>query len=109
MVATFSLIVLGLIIFRTESPAQTVACFSNLFKTSTDSFAALLIRPKLFAASIWIPVLLTVEWIGRTEPHALTMKRVKSRQVRFFVYALLSGLMVLYFDNGAPAFFYFQF
>ena len=109
IVATFSLLVLGLIIFRTESPAQTIAFLSSLFKTGTNSLTALLIRPKLFSAAIWIPVLLIVEWIGRREPHALTMKGVNSWQVRFFIYALLSGLMVLYFDNGAPTFFYFQF
>ena len=56
-----------------------------------------------------IPLLLAVDWIDRDQPHALQMRGIRPRMLRYVIYALLLAAIILCFSGNAPQFIYFQF
>jgi hypothetical protein len=53
--------------------------------------------------------MLVIEWIDRREEHALSMKGVRHRAVRYALYFLVMVVTLFYFDDGSTGFIYFQF
>ena len=53
--------------------------------------------------------LVAVEWADRREEHALGMRRIRARALRWAVYCLLVMALCLFFDDGSAQFIYFQF
>ncbi len=108
MTLTFFLFVLSIILFRSQTLAGAWGYFSGLF--SWDVFNAFW---RFFALDpvlvVSIPLLLVVDWIDRDQPHALQMRGIRPRVLRYVIYALLLSAIILCFSGNAPKFIYFQF
>ena len=113
MLATFTLVAVGWIIFRSATVTDALHYISRMFFVSTDYFqfstlfagATALSRYTLFFAVIGIVILLITEWLQMGKEHALAIAGVKYRG---FVYLFL--LVFIYIaKGGSSAFIYFQF
>ena len=58
---------------------------------------------------VWIVVLVIVEWLTRSNSHVLSMNGIRSRSARYVIYIVIIALIILFADNTAPNFIYFQF
>lgn len=108
MVLTFTLITIGLILFRAPSisaawDAGCAICSRTLFVTPYLLFA----QDMAFIA-IGILVMMGVEWLQRNEDHGLELYRMKSRVLRYGIYIVLIT-MILWKGDSGDAFIYFQF
>ena len=105
MLLTFTLVIIGLIIFRAESIGRA---WDYLQSICND---ALFSRPSVSGItgySLAICLMLLVEWIQRKQPHPLDLTSVKSKVVRYVIYF---GILFLVFVLGGHAvnYIYFQF
>lgn len=108
MVLTFTLVTIGLILFRAPSisaawDAGCTICSRTLLDTPYMLFA----QDMAFMA-IGILVMMTVEWLQRNENHGLVMDRMNSRVLRYAIYIVLIT-MILWKGDSGDAFIYFQF
>ena len=106
---TFLLVVIGWIIFRSESIAQAWEyicgmCQWGTLRASYRIFIQPDVRVKTFAALF----MLLVEWIYRRDNHGFTMSNVKNPIIRIAAYYILIAAILLTF-GGQQAFIYFQF
>ncbi|MBQ4278645.1 MAG: MBOAT family protein [Rikenellaceae bacterium] len=102
MLSTFMLVVLGWIVFRAESVAQAWDYLGIVFSRSL--FAAPHIHDTF---SVYIVLMLAVEWLQRGKSHALDIGRLPLG-VRWAVYILLP-IVCLMMNTGSQSFIYFQF
>ena len=108
MVLTFTLVSIGLILFRAPSisdawDAGCTICSSTLF----DAPYMLLAQDMAFMA-IGIVVMMGMEWLQRSQDHGLVLEHMKSRVWRYAIYIVLIAMMLWKSDPG-DAFIYFQF
>lgn len=107
MLLTFTLVSIGVIIFRAESIGQALEFFSRIFSVGFFSVgiagAGIPRRTCLFVA-----IMLVIEWMQRNQEHGLVLKGVKSVFVRYVCYF---GILSLVFMYGVfnETFVYFQF
>jgi alginate O-acetyltransferase complex protein AlgI len=107
--ATFSLIALTRVFFRSPSIEMAFNAFREMFSLSAFR------PPPGTQLSHWgamlggAGVLLLVEWFQREQHHGLALERIPHRSVRWGAYGLLVGAMVLLAPNNGDAFIYFQF
>lgn len=109
MLCTFSLVVLGWIIFRAPSIAETWEYFYGIFNSS------LLLIPDLHNRYFYIPIfsclllMLLTEWINRNRSHAFDLSQIKSHWLKYTIYFIIITL-ILFFTPATPSpFIYFQF
>lgn len=112
MGATFLLVLLGWILFRSEDISQAVVYFERMLNVSLFSapqlvglgFGQLLLKKCFFFTAF----MFVVEWIGRKQAHGLMIEGL-SLPVRYVIYTVL--LIIIYgFDASNPqGFIYFQF
>lgn len=110
--STFIFVVVGWIIFRSDSVTDAWRYFSGIFNKSIldyPNFANFDIYNILFlSSSFFIILLLCVEWKQRNKTHALELSSVNSCVVRWGIY--LSIILIMCVFAGAQAqFVYFQF
>lgn len=106
MMFTFLLVVVGWIFFRAETITTAFSYLINIFDISL--FSAPVYMTGMAKTFFSILILISVEWIQRTEQHALSLQKVKNRYIRLFIYYVL---IVFIFEFGAnqQSFIYFQF
>ena len=108
MALTFTLVTVGLILFRAPSisaawDAGCTICSRTLLDTPYMLFA----QDMAFMA-IGIMVMMGVEWMQRNENHGLVLNRMNSRVFRYAIYIVLIT-MILWKGESGDAFIYFQF
>lgn len=107
MLSTFFIVVLGWIIFRSDSMGQAWGILGRIFSDSLFDTANNYFPGKL--TMVWVLLLLVVEWIQRDKEHALQLNgTIKSPLLRWGIYYLLV-LVILAFRNEQSTFIYFQF
>lgn len=107
IVVTFSLAVIGWIIFRAESLTQAMNYFSAMAHNRFYDSAAINGRISLVLGIL----LLLIEWLQRDKQHALqfsNMKPFNYRLVRWGVYYTIL-IMIAKFTGESQTFIYFQF
>ena len=112
MGATFLLVLLGWILFRSEDISQAAVYLERMFNVSLFSapqlvglgFGQLLLKKCFFFTAL----MFVVEWIGRKQAHGMMIEDL-SLPVRYVIYTVL--LIIIYgFDASNPqGFIYFQF
>lgn len=111
---TFALVVIGWILFRSESMGQAVGMTEKIFSFGSYGFLSgewgvlnYYHLPRLF---FYIVVLFGVEWLSRRREHALCFSSgaFRFRAVRWSVYVLLATVILAYHVTDSP-FIYFQF
>jgi D-alanyl-lipoteichoic acid acyltransferase DltB (MBOAT superfamily) len=112
MLGLFILVMLTMIVFRTETVSLGVKYFGKLF--SQDLFSAPVINDKLktYITLFFIIFLIVVEWIQREKQHALQFEKIKSvyfsKPVRWSIYCILI-LFMFCFKGNDQDFIYFKF
>lgn len=109
MILTFFLVMMGWILFRSESLPQAADIFLRMWQWEPGSGLDFLLSGQFLIRIPGIAILLAVEWISRTDSHALNMKGIRFRAARYLVYLVLCTLVFFFSDNTAPNFIYFQF
>ena len=108
MVLTFTLVNIGLILFR--APSISVAWDAGCTICSRTLFAApyMLFAQDMAFMATGILVMIGVEWRQRNEAHGLVLNRMTSRVLRYVIYIVLIT-MILWKGDSGDAFIYFQF
>ena len=109
MLLTFSLVVIGWIIFRAESIGQAWEYVCGMMQSDTIMACYRFFkRPALWPTNLFIIIMLVVEWLQRDKTHGLEMSNIRFGWLRFIIYYVL---IVLILNNiGAEqTFIYFQF
>jgi len=105
MLGTFLLTVLAWIFFRAENLTHAFSFLVEIFSSSLFN------APEVFSLEtiILIVILLAIEWMGRTQQHALAhLGLTWKRDVRFIFYYLIV-FAILWFAGEEQEFIYFQF
>lgn len=102
---TFLLVVVGWILFRSESIELAVRYIAGLMQLGTFRAVYRIFEYK----EIWfIFILIIVEWVQRNKKHALDFSAVNSHTFKFLVYYVLI-FIILWFGGKSEEFIYFQF
>ena len=109
MLLTFVLVTLGWIIFRADTLPQAADLFLRMWRWEPGSGLDFLLNGQFLIRIPGIAVMLAMEWMSRTDGHALNMKGIRSRAARYLVYMALCTLIFFFSDNTSPNFIYFQF
>ncbi|MBR5983744.1 MAG: MBOAT family protein [Bacteroidales bacterium] len=110
MLLTFVLVVLGWVIFRSETIGDALQYFSAMFDSSFFDFRkdiTVQYKPML-KVIIFIVFMLLIEWHNRNKAHGLDLSDSKSLLARVGIYYLLIFLILMFGANPAQ-FIYFQF
>lgn len=110
MLLTFVLVVLGWVIFRSETIGDAFQYFSTMFDSSFFDFRkdiTVQYKPML-KVIIFIVFMLLIEWFNRNKAHGLDLSDSKSLLARVGIYYLLIFLILMFGANPAQ-FIYFQF
>ena len=110
MAGTFTLVVLTLILFKSDSIADAYNYYSKLFSSSLFSFPSSPVKTsKLLFTLFFISIMFVIEWLGRGSSFAIANFGLKwYRSVRWTMYAIFL-FAVLYFAGKEQQFIYFQF
>ena len=103
---TFMLVVIGWIFFRADSIEVALGYFKQMCQLETISASYLIFHYRAF----WLcAFMLIVEWIGRSQQHALANLGLKWKwPVRYMMYYLIIIIIFLLSGKG-QTFIYFQF
>jgi D-alanyl-lipoteichoic acid acyltransferase DltB (MBOAT superfamily) len=110
MIRTFSIVTLAWIFFRSPTLEVSINYIKRIFSVQTDVieiFKGELKLENLWLTSIYIVVMLLVEWSNRDRIHGLE-RLPKHDVLRYFIYLILCLLILQYF-YGETNFIYFQF
>jgi D-alanyl-lipoteichoic acid acyltransferase DltB (MBOAT superfamily) len=108
MILTFFLVVIGWIIFRSNSIMQAWEYVKRMICVDLFSIPWLDTRDFYIPVFIGIIVMMMVEWIHRNAPCAFSFKRTWPCWTSFTVYYLLA-LSIFWFGGDSESFIYFQF
>lgn len=110
MFLTFVLVVLGWVIFRSETIGDALQYFSTMFDSSFFDFRkdiTVQYRPML-KVFLFIIFMIVVEWHNRDKAHGLDLSSSKSTFARIVMYYILIFFIIMF--GAEPAqFIYFQF
>ena len=108
MLLTFTLAVLGWIIFRATGTNTLVGWVSGIFTPSLFTVPWLINRIFYIPLAVSILIMGITEWLQRTKPHGLEISNVHSITIRLVIYYVLIFLVVI--NSGQEqSFIYFQF
>ena len=111
MLLTFFLAVIGWIIFRAESIGMAWEYFQGMMQLGTlrasyRFFSEYYVVDK----SLFVLIMLLVEWLLRHKKHGLSIEEIKNRYVRALIYLALAFIIFINCPlNGSMNFVYFQF
>lgn len=109
MLATFCLVMFGWIIFRSDSLTTFAQYTQNLCQTGTlRAFYRFFVQPDIWPKSVFIIIMMTVEWAQRNKEHGLELNRAKP-WFRWVVCSIIVLLICCFTDNEIGSFIYFQF
>lgn len=107
---TFLLVVIGWIIFRSESISQAWEYICGMWQWGTlRASYRFFTQPGLKANSIIIMVMVLVEWLNRNKNHGFNLEGIKSPIIRYGIYISLIIVLILFSSNDSSEFIYFQF
>lgn len=111
MLFTFSLLMISLIIFSSESIVEAFSYYNRLFSLS---FFSMPILPAGFLKTLIVLsiclVMLLSEWFGKDQEYAIAELGVKLRKpIRWLVYYALIFAIFYFQDSRGQQFIYFQF
>ncbi len=110
VIGTFTLIMLTMIVFKSETIVEAFKYYNRLFSTSLFSTPHIS-APKinLIFILIYISIMFAIEWIGREDEYAIANLGFKwYKPVRWFMYCSFI-LIIFYFIGKEQKFIYFQF
>ena len=105
MLLTFTLVVLGWVIFCAESISQAWQYVCGIFDVSL--FAPFTIMG-WNGVLLCLIVMVLVEWLQRDKRHGLDLINVKNKIIRWCLY-LLVFVIIIFFGGHSENFIYFQF
>lgn len=117
MVTTFALVVFSRIFSRSESISEAFNYILQIGKKPIDNPSLFYFPFSQMPHSVYLilfislPILVLVEWLQRTKPHALNLDNIswmRNRFARWFVYYFIM-LLVYLSVNDNHSFVYFQF
>lgn len=105
---TFSLVVIGVIIFRAERIGVAWEYFHGMLQFGTlRSSYRFFVQPDMWPANLFIVIMLVMEWMQRKEQHGLSIEK-HHVVIRWLLYSLI--VLLTAFEGGQPTpFVYFQF
>ncbi len=106
MTFTFSLVVVGWIFFRAKDVHHAFDYIANVFSNSL--FTAPLYSYGLGKTTIFVALMLIVEWFQRNKHHGLELSMVKNHLVKWSLYYILI-FIIFEFGANSKSFIYFQF
>ena len=109
MLLTFTLVVVGLIIFRSDSLWQAWEYFLGMLQFGTlRASYRFFVQSDVWTSSLFSILMLVVEWFQRDKSHGLEVSNIKYSWLRYVVYYILIVLILNNFGEE-KAFIYFQF
>lgn len=108
MLLTFSLVTIGLMIFRAESVGQVWDYVCGICNLSIMKVPWLINRLYYIPQFFFISIMMTVEWLQRTKEHGLVLDGISSKFVRYGIYGLFV-ILLIWVGGHAETFIYFQF
>ena len=111
MLLTFVLVTFCNIIFRSETISQSLDFMRRIFNLSIFSKPDKLEALNLFTMvllSLFIVVMLIVEWVQRNKPHALDITSINNKWLRRAIYFIII-FCIVWFTGKNETFIYFQF
>jgi len=107
---TFSLVLIGYIMFRANSLTDAMIYYKGLFTGSLMEVPNIQGKTTLLMIFVFILILLIIEFKGRHTTNPIShIANIKSRFVRWSLYSLLLFVIGMYMNNNVSAFIYFQF
>ena len=109
MLLTFTLVVIGWILFRAENITQSMNYLMGMFDKSILSLPVIIQKKEMAIAFSFILVLLSFEWLNRRKSHGLNFSDNKVPKIfRTTIYVFLVW-MIIWFNGNQEEFIYFQF
>ncbi len=109
MGSTFSLTVFAWIFFRAKDLDHALSYIATIFSTSLFSVPQFAEMRKAIITSVLIIAFLVIEWLGRSEQHAIAKLGFKSSAYkRWFLYYCIA-VAIFFFMGKQQQFIYFQF
>ena len=108
MLLTFSFVVVGWIIFRSDTIGDALLYIKKMFCCQLLSIPYLINREYYLPLFCCILVMLLTEWLQRTQQHALNISFIKSHVVKYVIYYAIV-LLLFFFGGKSESFIYFQF
>ncbi len=105
MILTFSLTVIGWIIFRSENMSHAIGYFKSI--CSNDFFDASVLYGKTIL--IYCIVLLAIEWIQKEKLYALQIDGTKSVILKWLICLSVALTIYMFMSTSISTFIYFQF
>lgn len=109
ILSTFLLVVIGWIIFRSESISQAWGYMRGMCEWETlRASYKIFIQPEVREKTLAVLVMLLIEWMYRRDNHGFTLSNIKTPAIRIAAYYILITAILLTF-GGQQTFIYFQF
>ena len=105
IIGTFTLVMLTMVIFRSETIGKAFDFYLSLFSKSLFSKPSLLHKPLLLLIFIFI----TIEWFGRGKQYAIEVLGSSwPKPIRYVLYYLIV-ILILWYSGKDQQFIYFKF
>ena len=110
MLVTFFIVCIGLILFRAESVGQAWTYFQGMsqFGTLRASYR-FFIQSDIWPKTIFIILMIVVEWIQREKEHGLDLSNVRKVWLRATFCIVLALVIYTFAYDNIGTFIYFQF
>lgn len=108
LLSTFTLVVIGWIIFRAETLQQATEYLAGICNESLFSMPWLKNRETYIACIGGILFMIVFEWANRSKPHGLTLTANTPKWLRYCIYTCLT-IIIIRFSGSPSAFIYFAF
>lgn len=109
MVFTFGLVTFGWIIFRSESITGFLSYCQGMCQAGAlRACYRFFIQSDIWPNTVFILIMMTVEWLQREKPHGLEISQLKP-WLRWSACFVLVLLIFTFTDNEIESFIYFQF
>ncbi len=105
MIVTFFLVVIGWIIFRSDSMSQAAGFLQSICTNTFFDPSALYGLKELILCFAF----LTIEWWQRDKPFVLLMQGIKSQFVKWAICIGIAVFSYFYMADSISKFIYFQF
>ena len=109
MLLTFFLVVIGWIVFRSESIGQACDYLARMWQWNTlQASYRFFLQADIRSRSAAVVIMLLVEWLNRKNEHGLSLPGNTPWYVRYLIYFSISASIV-FMCGSNQAFIYFQF
>lgn len=107
---TFFLVVIGWIIFRSESISQAWEYICGMWQWETlKASYCFFFQHGIRSISSVVLIMIIIEWLNRRNEHGLCIDMIKSPIVRYCIYIMIVFAIILVFKSEPSQFIYFQF